>query len=466
MARILFANNASDTLNGAINGSVTTITLNDASEFYSPSGDEIAYATIDDGTNVEIITYTGVSTNNLTGVTRGVDGTSGTSFADAVTVEQRNVAAAMNTYTQGPASSTDNAIPRYDSTTGRLLQNSGVTISDTDAMAGVAGLDLDASTNLSFNSVNILADSSGTMTLSNIDAIDATTEATFKADFLANDGGTGTGVYDFGGADSFEIPNSAAPTVNADGEIAFDTTVTDFSTGLIRFYGNEEQGIVSMPIAQFTSPTDGYVVSYNATNDEFELVEAAGGGTPGGSDTQVQYNNSGSFGGITGATTNGTTLTLVAPVLGTPASGNGTNLVMPSCQVTNTTAQTIANATVTTLTWDTETWDNDTIHDTGTNTSRLTATTAGVYLCAVGGSWASNDTGVRKFFLYKNGAQVAQTSFSASVVTGSDDAFLYYVVSLNATDYMEIKCNQNSGGNLNIGPNSTFFSMTKIGKLS
>lgn len=45
-----------------------------------------------------------------------------------------------------------------------------------------------------------------------------------------------------------------------------------------------------------------------------------GGGSPGGSNTQVQYNNAGSFGGITGATTNGTALTLVAPNLGTPAS--------------------------------------------------------------------------------------------------------------------------------------------------
>jgi hypothetical protein len=51
-----------------------------------------------------------------------------------------------------------------------------------------------------------------------------------------------------------------------------------------------------------------------------------GAGNPGGSNTQVQYNNAGSFGGITGATTNGTTLTLVAPVLGTPASGVATNL--------------------------------------------------------------------------------------------------------------------------------------------
>ena len=49
-------------------------------------------------------------------------------------------------------------------------------------------------------------------------------------------------------------------------------------------------------------------------------------GSPGGSTTQVQYNNAGAFAGITGATTNGTALTLVAPVLGTPASGVVTNL--------------------------------------------------------------------------------------------------------------------------------------------
>ena len=40
-------------------------------------------------------------------------------------------------------------------------------------------------------------------------------------------------------------------------------------------------------------------------------------GAPGGSTTQVQYNNAGAFGGISGATTNGTTLTLTAPVIST-----------------------------------------------------------------------------------------------------------------------------------------------------
>lgn len=56
---------------------------------------------------------------------------------------------------------------------------------------------------------------------------------------------------------------------------------------------------------------------------------AAGGGTPGGADTQLQYNNAGSFGGITGATTNGTAVTLTSPLVTTkinPSSNDGATL--------------------------------------------------------------------------------------------------------------------------------------------
>lgn len=92
MATRLYTNNASTTLNGAIGTGDTTITLTSATGFPSPGAGEIAYATIDDDTNVEIITYTGVSTNDLTGVTRGVEGTSGTAFADGTVVEVRATA--------------------------------------------------------------------------------------------------------------------------------------------------------------------------------------------------------------------------------------------------------------------------------------------------------------------------------------------------------------------------------------
>ena len=65
---------------------------------------------------------------------------------------------------------------------------------------------------------------------------------------------------------------------------------------------------------------------YKNSSGVVTLLAGATSGPAGGSTTQVQYNNAGVLAGITGATTNGTALTLVAPVLGTPASGTVTNL--------------------------------------------------------------------------------------------------------------------------------------------
>ncbi len=136
-----FNNNASDTLNGAITDSATTITLNDASEFPTPGTNEIAYATITDGTNIEIITYTGISTNDLTGVTRGVDGTSGTAFADGDTVEQRAIASAYDT----PATYFDVNQTTHGFSVGDIVRLSGASTyteaqADSASNAEVAGI--------------------------------------------------------------------------------------------------------------------------------------------------------------------------------------------------------------------------------------------------------------------------------------------------------------------------------------
>ena len=64
-------------------------------------------------------------------------------------------------------------------------------------------------------------------------------------------------------------------------------------------------------------------VYFNGT--DYVKVAGTASGAAGGSTTQVQYNNAGALAGITGATSNGTALTLVAPVLGTPASATLTN---------------------------------------------------------------------------------------------------------------------------------------------
>jgi hypothetical protein len=92
--------------------------------------------------------------------------------------------------------------------------------------------------------------------------------------------------------DSFEIPNSATPTVDANGEVAIDTTVTDFSHGVMKYYGGEEMAVIAVPIAELTTPTDGYIIAYNATNDEFELA-APGGGITNGAGNNVMTKSDG-----------------------------------------------------------------------------------------------------------------------------------------------------------------------------
>lgn len=85
---------------------------------------------------------------------------------------------------------------------------------------------------------------------------------------------------DLGGKTSLEIPNSAAPTVNADGEIAVDTTVADFSHGLIKYFATEELAVIAVPVGELTGMADGDVIKYNATADEFQLAPETAGATP------------------------------------------------------------------------------------------------------------------------------------------------------------------------------------------
>jgi hypothetical protein len=72
-------------------------------------------------------------------------------------------------------------------------------------------------------------------------------------------------------------------------------------------------------------------------------IAASGGGSPGGSPTQVQYNNSGAFGGISGFTSDGTRVTASTTigVGGATPSTSGAGVTFPATQSASTDANTL-----------------------------------------------------------------------------------------------------------------------------
>ena len=92
--------------------------------------------------------------------------------------------------------------------------------------------------------------------------------------FLSDSGDTGTGIYDFGGATSFEIPNSATPSLTVAGQLAYDTTVTGLANGCLSYYGAEIRYVIDLD----TLPSnDDYVIAYDADADKFYMKVDAGG---------------------------------------------------------------------------------------------------------------------------------------------------------------------------------------------
>jgi hypothetical protein len=88
--------------------------------------------------------------------------------------------------------------------------------------------------------------------------------------YLLNNGDIGTGVYDFGGADSFEIPNKNADPAVA-GQILLDTTVANMTNGALAYYdGASIRYVVDLAAADIWS-ANGYAVKYDSAADKFYM---------------------------------------------------------------------------------------------------------------------------------------------------------------------------------------------------
>ena len=91
MTTRIHANNYATTINGAISNSVTSIVLTSVTGFPSIGSGVTCNLTLQSGSTVEIVTATALSTNTIT-VTRGAEGTTAISWADATSISIRPTA--------------------------------------------------------------------------------------------------------------------------------------------------------------------------------------------------------------------------------------------------------------------------------------------------------------------------------------------------------------------------------------
>lgn len=139
------------------------------------------------------------------------------------------------------------------------------------------------------------------------------------------------------------------------------------------------------------------------------------------------------------------------------------------CRASNSVAQSIPTSVTTAVTFNTESFDTDGFHSTTTNTSRMTVPSGkgGKYLVTGGATFATNATGNREIYIYKNGNQYS-SAFSPGTSVGSTSVVISDIVTLSPTEYVEIRVAQDSGSTVDLrgdnwGTGATFLGITFIG---
>jgi len=142
------------------------------------------------------------------------------------------------------------------------------------------------------------------------------------------------------------------------------------------------------------------------------------------------------------------------PAWETPSSGTP---AFVGCSLTKTAGQSVANNTLTTITWDSETFDTDGFHDNVTNNSRITIPSgkAGKYLFIAIINWNNSATGYREVRITKNGTAQAYANFAATP-SGEAASIMHTILNMSVGDYVDLRGEQTSGGNLDIKNYSIF----------
>jgi hypothetical protein len=258
----------------------------------------------------------------------------------------------------GPASSTANAVTRFSGTTGKVLKDtSALTLSDAGAFSFPDGV------KQTFNP-------SGTTSGLNVGAHTADPSAGANGDTYYNSNTNKFRCYVAGAWGDCDVADAVSSVFGRTGAVVAATN--DYTFAQIGSKPTTLSGYgITDGVAQGNITTSGLTVATGSRllgkatsgSGALELITVGGGltlsiggllsvtsGPVGGSNTQLQYNASSTFGGISGATSNGTTVTYASGALIAPNITNTGVLTLPTATTTlvgTDTTDTLTNKTIT-----------------------------------------------------------------------------------------------------------------------
>jgi hypothetical protein len=236
----------------------------------------------------------------------------------------------------GPSSATDNRIARFDGTTGKLIQSSSASITDTGQGSFVGYMQVTANTGAGTSGYLELqsADAgSGTKTLRLQPSSSASTSTqtyTFPTSYgtngnvLTSDGSGGLSWGAAGGnpaGSTTQIQFNSSGAFGASANLTWDgSNVQLGATGALRladldssnYIGIKAPNTVASNVTYTLPSADGSNGQALTTNGSGTLAWTSLSATPGGSSTQIQFNSSGSFGGSSNLTWDGVNVQLGA----------------------------------------------------------------------------------------------------------------------------------------------------------
>lgn len=122
----------------------------------------------------------------------------------------------------------------------------------------------------------------------------------------------------------------------------------------------------------------------------------------------------------------------------------------PACRVYHNTTQSISDATETTVSFNSERWDTAAMHDTATNNSRITISTAGLYVvtCNLQMATAADYGIIRAHFRLNGTTYIAITDIQQTVAASvAPCVALTTVYKFVANDYVEVRIYQDNTAN-------------------